>query len=316
MSKEADKIYPMAVVVRRTGLKPDLLRAWEKRYAAIVPSRRQGRNRMYSEEDIKRLSLLRDAVSAGHRIGQIADRSNEEIEQLVGYDYVPARQPPAAAANDNGTEAHRQACIQALQRLDPYALEAALEKGIVSLSRLRFIDGVLMPMLQRIGDLWSQGELRIAHEHMASAVVRSTLGRIQGAYQPLESDPCMLATTPSRQLHELGALAATIAAASEGWRTIYLGPNLPAEELAAAARHYQAKVIALSLIYPPDDPKLAEELQLIRRNIPAETRILAGGRSAHAYREALEAAGATVLTDMQDLRSELRAIRNQPPPRR
>jgi MerR family transcriptional regulator, light-induced transcriptional regulator len=307
--RDEEKTYPMAVVVRRTGLKPDLLRAWEKRYGAILPSRKQGRNRMYSEEDIKRLSLLRDAVQAGHRIGQIANRSNEDIEQLMAHHPTPPRQPSPAAAD--GVGEHLRSSILALQNLDPYSLEEALETAIVSLSRFRFVDGVLMPLMEKVGSLWSQGELRTAHEHMASAVVRSTLGRIQGAYQPLETDPCLLATTPSRQLHELGALAATIAAASEGWRTIYLGPNLPAEELAAAARHYQAKVVALSLIYPPDDGKLAEELQLLRRHVPPETRIIAGGRSAPAYREALEAVDAVILTDMQELRRELRAIRLQ-----
>jgi MerR family transcriptional regulator, light-induced transcriptional regulator len=314
-SKDSEKKYPMAVVVRRTGLKPDLLRAWEKRYSAVLPSRSQGRNRMYSEEDIKRLLFLREAVLAGHRIGQIAGQSNEEIQELVGHSGAPPQQAPTGAHED-GVGAHFQACIVALEGLDPYALEAALEKAIVSVSRVKFIDGVLMPLLESVGDMWSQGDLRTAHEHMASAVVRSTLGRIQGAYQPLETDPCLLATTPSRQLHELGALAASIAAASEGWRTIYLGPNLPAEELAAAAKEYRAKVIALSLIYPPDDPRLAEELQLVRRNIPEDTRILAGGRSAPAYREALEAVGATILTDMQELRRELRSIRLKESPSR
>jgi methylmalonyl-CoA mutase cobalamin-binding subunit len=77
-----------------------------------------------------------------------------------------------------------------------------------------------------------------------------------------------------------------------GWRVVYLGPSLPAGELAAAVAQNQARAVALSLVYPEDDPHLPVELENLRRYLPSPTAIIAGGRAAPAYATTLKAIGA------------------------
>jgi methylmalonyl-CoA mutase cobalamin-binding subunit len=97
------------------------------------------------------------------------------------------------------------------------------------------------------------------------------------------ASPGIVFATPSGQEHELGALAAAVIAGSAGWRVSYLGTNLPGEEIALAARKTQSRAIALSIVYPPDDPYLPAEMEKLRFWMGMETPIILGGRSAAAY---------------------------------
>jgi methylmalonyl-CoA mutase cobalamin-binding subunit len=116
-------------------------------------------------------------------------------------------------------------------------------------------------------------------------------------------------------VHEIGALMAAITAASEGWRVAYLGPNLPAVDIAAAAQHHQARAVVLSIVYPPDDPYLGAELVSLRRLLPEGLAILVGGRAAHGYAEGLETIGAVRLHTLSSLRSTLQSLRSPQGPR-
>ena len=89
--------HPIGVVSRRTGLKPDLIRAWERRYGAVAPGRSDTRRRFYSDADIARLQLLKRVVDTGRSIGQVANLSNEELESLA----APA---PVTGADRGGRE--------------------------------------------------------------------------------------------------------------------------------------------------------------------------------------------------------------------
>jgi methylmalonyl-CoA mutase cobalamin-binding subunit len=107
----------------------------------------------------------------------------------------------------------------------------------------------------------------------------------------------------------LGALLAGAAAANLGWRVTYLGAALPAAEIAGAARQGHARAVALSLVYPEDDARLADELARLRELLPSEVTLLVGGRAAPAYRATLVRIGATVADDLKALCSTLDELR-------
>ncbi len=309
--------HPIGVVARRTGLKPDLIRAWERRYGAVAPGRSDTRRRFYSDEDVERLLLLRRVVSSGRGISQVAGLSNEELEALVESDAPAGPQtavPPQFVrdAGDDPAEAFLTRCLGAAQRLDVQELTIEIERASVAFSRTRLIESFLVPLMQRIGDLWHQGTLRPLHEHMASAVVRSFLGPLYSFQQSEPSAPHMVVTTPSRQHHELGALMAAASAAGEGWQVTYLGPELPSEEIAAAAVQKGARAVALSLTYPPDDPLLRDDLRRLRRLLGSHTTILVGGRAAPAYASVLSEIGALRLESLAELRQHLQSLRSIP----
>jgi DNA-binding transcriptional MerR regulator/methylmalonyl-CoA mutase cobalamin-binding subunit len=289
-------------------LKPDLIRAWERRYGAVAPGRSDTRRRFYSDADVERLQLLRRTVETGRSIGQIANLSNPELEALIAVE--PAAPPLPSLSSDSGAvEAFLDLCLAATRRLDVADLELHLEHASVALSRNNLLERLMVPLLHRLGELWQRGELRPTHEHLASAVVRSFLGGMHRAYDTPATAPHLLATTPPRQRHELGALIVASVAAGEGWRVTYLGPDLPPEEIAAAAREKGTRVVALSLVYPPDDPLLGDDLRRLRRLLPSTATLIAGGRASQAYGAVLDEIGAVRAADLPSLRQELERLR-------
>jgi DNA-binding transcriptional MerR regulator/methylmalonyl-CoA mutase cobalamin-binding subunit len=300
--------HPIGIVARRTGLKPDLIRAWERRYGAVAPGRSDTRRRFYSDADIDRLQLLRRVVETGRAIGQVANLPNAELEELIAAEPSMAPAPPLLA-NGETAEAFLELCLAAARRLDVAELELHLERASVALSRNNLLERLMVPLLHQLGELWQRGELRPSHEHLASAVVRSFLGGMYRACDTPATAPHLLSTTPSRQRHELGALIVAAMAAGEGWKATYLGPDLPPEEIAAAARERGARAVALSLVYPPDDPLLGDDLRRLRRLLPSTTALIIGGRASQAYGAVLDEIGAMRVADLPSLRQELERLR-------
>ena len=180
---------------------------------------------------------------------------------------------------------------------------------MVALSRPVLMADVVIPLMHSLGSAWQEGSVRAAHEHLATAVVRTFVGSLNGAFQVAASAPCVVVTTPAGQLHEIGALIAAATAAADGWRTTYLGPSLPADEIAGAARQNEARAVALSLVYPTDDPHVVSELKKLKQFLPTTTHLIVGGRGASAYRRVLDEIGATQPPDLDTFIEELRRLR-------
>jgi MerR family transcriptional regulator, light-induced transcriptional regulator len=302
------KLHPIQVVAYRTGLSPEVLRAWEKRYAAITPTRTVSNRRLYSDSDIERLLLLRRAISSGRSIGQIAHLSTPQLTDLVGADEKATQQAPVTpteSAPAFSIERHLVSCIRAVENLDAVALEFALARAAVALSRTALLERLLVSLLERVGELWSEGSLRIAHEHVASAIVRTFLGELQESAAASPAAPRLAVTTPAGQRHEFGALIAAAVAASEGWAVTYLGPDLPAAEIAAGALRLNVKAVALSIVYASGEPLLRQELTELRQRLPDEVALIVGGRATDAYRDLWREIRAIKLEDMRGLRAEL-----------
>lgn len=290
----------MRLVVERTGLSPDVLRAWERRYGVVTPGRSPGGQRWYSESDCARLRLLARAVDAGRNIASVARLCDDSLRELVRNEAASslARRTPHAFA----AQPFLAAAIGAVESLDGPALEATLRQATLRLSMDELLDGVIVPLVRSTGDCWHDGTLTAAHEHRATTSVRHLLGWLTGQYAPPTDAPAILVTTPAGQLHELGAALAGATAAAAGWRVVYLGPNLPAEVIAVACVASQAHAVALSLVFPEDDALMDGELKALRAHLPAEVPIVAGGRAVRAYQPSLDTIGATVFGDLPSLR--------------
>jgi methanogenic corrinoid protein MtbC1 len=302
--------FPIRVVSRRTGLSPHVIRAWERRYHVIQPHRSDTNRRLYSSADIEKLNLLMAAISTGHTIGQLARLPVEELRRLV-ENAPSARSGEEASPRSqvSASSGYVERCMEAVRLLDERTFEAELGRASVALGHVGLMQKVIGPMLDRIGELWRAGDLRVAHEHMASAVVRSMLGSLRDAFESVESTARIIVTTPVGDLHEFGALLAANTAGSEGWRVTYLGPNLPALEIAGAALDTGAKVVALSLIYPLNDARVSAELKELRKLLGNEITILAGGRASASYSDVLQDIGAIRVDGLGAFRSALSNIR-------
>jgi MerR family transcriptional regulator, light-induced transcriptional regulator len=293
--------HPIRVVAQRTGITLETLRAWERRYGAVQPGRTEGQQRLYSDADIERLQLLRQVTQSGWSIGHVATLEAEQLRELLGEDLEPPRNGKVAGGGWIPGVPLVGASMEAIRRLDAAALEGLLRQGMMVLGVLRFVEELVLPVLQEVGLSWERGELGIAHEHLASAVVRRVLGEQLGRSGGPASAGVMVAATLPGQMHELGVLIAAVTATAAGWRVVYLGADTPAEDIASAVRETRAHVAAIGLIYPVDDERLPGELRRLRTELPPEVVAIAGGAAAAGLSGLLESLGYRVITDMPSL---------------
>jgi DNA-binding transcriptional MerR regulator/methylmalonyl-CoA mutase cobalamin-binding subunit len=301
--------FPIQLAARLTGLSAHVIRIWEQRYRAVQPQRTATKRRLYSQGDIERLTLLRGLTQAGHSIGQVAQLPTDKLGTLMAASLNPQSRTPRAAAEAPQSVSFLEECVAAIQSLDAHALGDALKRAATALGTLGLLQRVIAPLTQTVGDLWREGTLTAAHEHFASAAIRAFLGNVARPFGATDDAPVLVVATPAGQVHELGALLVWATAANLGWQVTYLGASLPAAEIAGAAHQRRARAVALSLVYPEDDPRLAGELTRLRESLPAEVELLAGGRALPAYRDTLEKIGALPVEDLAHLGSALDDLR-------
>jgi len=291
--------HPIQVASRLTGLSAHVIRIWEQRYRAVEPMRTSTNRRLYSLADIERLRLLRGAIQAGHKIGQVAGLAADELRSIgnpAAVAMAASTRPDAADAGFG--EAMREDCLAAIRALVGAALEDLLSQATAAMGAQGVLVRFIAPLVQSLGTQWREGRMTAAHEHFASALLRSFLARLAKPFGVSQGGPVLVTATPAGQVHEMGALLVGALAANCGWQVTHLGASLPALEIAGAARQTQARAVALSLVYPDDDAALPQELATLRRYLPAATALLAGGRAVSAYRPALAAADAILVDDL------------------
>lgn len=308
----AEHKYGIKTVAIQTGLTQFTIRAWEKRYDVVIPLRTETNRRLYSDADISRLTLLRLATEAGHSIGRIATLPVDELLEIIGTEGMISEVPAIAkevVSQETSLRFYIASCIAAVKQFEARALESTLFAASVAFSQPVFLEKLVAPLMQEIGEQWREGALRIAHEHLATAVVRTLLGNICQGFEASAAMPNLVIATPRGQFHEIGALIAGTTAAAEGWQVTYLGPNLPAEEIVGCVVQNAAKAVGLSIIYPTDDPYLATELRKLRRGLQDHIPLFVGGAGTIAYDRVVSDIGAVSVNDMQAFRMALKALR-------
>jgi DNA-binding transcriptional MerR regulator/methylmalonyl-CoA mutase cobalamin-binding subunit len=303
--------HPIQVVSRRTGLSADVIRAWEKRHAVVTPARTATGRRLYSDADVERLRLVARATLTGRTVGQLAALPPEQLGALARDDAAPPSvQPPADPAAERSRE-YVRACLDTLAQFDAGGLDATLRHAAIALSAETFLETIVVRLWERVGEGVHHGTLRPAHQHLAHAVLRRVLDRVAEAATPLADAPRLLVATPHGQTDEFGALLAAAAAAAEGWRVVYLGPGLPAEDIAEAAAQVSARAVTLGLGATPGDRVTPRELRRLRALLPDEVALVVKGSGAEAHRRVLGEIGASVLRDVPALLAQLRALRGE-----
>ena len=302
--------YLISTVSKRSGVKSDLVRAWERRYQAVTPIRTAGGHRVYTDQDIARLKLLNQATSNGHSISQIAQFSLDDLKNLMKNEPDAMTQPfigiaPSASDRVYLAEDYIEKCYAAVLAFDAKTLESHFENAIVELGSEAFIEHLLTPLLTQIGERWKTGELRPVHEHMTSAVIRSLTYILRNNNPCSANAPRMIVSTPIGQLHELGALLAAIMAELSGWQVTYLGANLPAEEIAAAVKYTNACALTISISFATDDHVVPKELRRLKKLIGNDVALIVGGRAAGHFQAVLNEIGVVNIQGYEHFRNIL-----------
>ena len=300
--------HTISVVAERTGLSRDVLRVWERRYQAVEPMRTAGGQRLYSDDDLQRFQLLAEATRNGRSIGSVAALSTDALAKLVEDD--GAARPPATADREKTHGAvHREVAELALEHalaLDASSLDRELRRAIARYGVPMFLEEIVPTLMHRIGNEWVAGRLSIPHEHLASSVVLGILLEAVRAIPETPGAPRLLVATPVGEQHVVGAALIAAAAALDGWSILFLGANVPADDLVLAAQGVHA--VALSIVHAQDALETVRELQAVRTGLPLRMTLIAGGAGAVRLEETLGLPGVKVCRDMVEARAVLTRV--------
>lgn len=298
---------PLRTVTRLTGLSADLIRAWERRYGVVSPTRGPRGARLYSADDVAQLRLLRRAVASGRAIGDIARLSRGALEALVGA--AEPAPPPRAPAAPAGNEMLGQA-VSGLERFDWAVLDRCIGDALVAFGARDFVEQFAAPLMTDVGERWSDGRLSVADEHLVSGLMHTVLAGVLRS-RGRGGHPTVLLATASGERHELGLLMAGLIVAEAGCGLCYLGVDLPAAEVTAAARRSHAAVVGLGVSNADSLEASVAEVRRVERDLPATTELWLGGRQAAAAAAMLGPTRAVVIDQMSVLERETARLRAQ-----
>ncbi len=267
-----DTRYPIRAVAKLTGISPDTLRAWERRYQAVVPER-SGRGRQYGPAQIARLERLNTLVQNGHAIGSIASLSDADLDALNALAVRPSDRPvaPQATSPADGLTP----VLLAIENFDAARVSDELGRLAAVLAPRDFIYQAVVPLMQEVGTRWHEGQFAIAQEHLVSQALRNLLGSMTRLFRPTTPVRRVVVTTPAHESHEFGILAAAMLASLSGIEPVYLGANLPGDQTARAARLVHAQAVLLGITVITDETMA--EVQTVAGALPLSTRLWLGG---------------------------------------
>jgi DNA-binding transcriptional MerR regulator/methylmalonyl-CoA mutase cobalamin-binding subunit len=300
--------HPIGVAGERTGLSPHVLRVWERRYGAVEPTRTAGGHRVYSDADIERLRLLARVTAAKRSISLVAHLPADELARLAREDEEARRR----AGISDGPAADRAAVAddvgeaRALARsLDALGLERALRRSLALMGVPAFLETVATALVRRIGEDRREGRLAAGAENLVAVTLRRVLEGIIPVLHVSSDAPNLLLATPAGDRHEIEAVMAAATAAAEGWCVTYLGPGVPASEIAAAAMNASARAVGVTVPRVGSHDLLLGELRALQLRLSPGVPLLVGGTGARPLAVELRRAGIHVIENLADLRAVL-----------
>jgi DNA-binding transcriptional MerR regulator len=246
---------------RRTGVRAETIRAWERRYGLVEPARSEGGFRLYSPADEERVLAMRSLIAEGVAAAEAAALARSRAEARVPL----VRSPDA--------EADRLRA--ALEAFDEEAANDIFDRALSSFTIDVFADGVVLPALAEIGERWAAGEVAVAQEHFATSVIR---GRLLGLARGWGSGsgPLALLACPPGEHHDVGLIVCGLALRNRGWRIVYLGQDTPLDTLAESAGSLGPAVVVIAAVTPEPLASSARGLARISSAVP----VWVGGRGA------------------------------------
>jgi MerR family transcriptional regulator, light-induced transcriptional regulator len=240
---------------RRVGVSPELLRAWERRYGLLRPTRSQGGFRLYSTTDEQRvrrmLALQQQGLSPAVAAQTVADEADTA---------------------DAAADALRQALAEALDRFDEPAANRAFDRALGTLSLDTLLREIVLDYLTDLGERWSAGQATVAQEHFATNVLR---GRLLGLARDWGQGggPLALLACPPGELHDLGLICFGLALRARGWRIAFLGTDTPIDTLTQTADNLHPDLVVLTATTPQRLSRVRPEL----RRLSETTRLAVAG---------------------------------------
>lgn len=303
-------LYRIQAVSKLCGVPPATLRAWERRYGVPAPSRTASAYRLYGDEDISLIIKMRDLVRTGMAAAEAARTVLAEAPRPTE---TPEHPEPSSVLNENDPYVEaRDRIVEATVRFDPDGLEHEVSRALTLGPALAIFENTLGPALHAIGNLWHEGSLTLAQEHLASQTIGATLIQLLRLTQPIQASRRAALACFADEDHSLALYGVGLRLASWGFRTLLLGARTPPAAIARVQSSLNPDVIALSAtVLPP--ASAARELVDAYADACRNTVWVVGGAAAESMRAWIEARGGLVAdNDYADVRRNIeRALRNR-----
>jgi DNA-binding transcriptional MerR regulator len=249
---------------RRVGVSPELLRAWERRYGLLRPTRSGGGFRLYSDADELRIRRMQRQLAQGLSAAEAAQAALGDVSSAEGGE------TPKLADSAEGLQ-------EALERYDEHAANAILDRTLSTFTTETVLAEIVAPALRGLGDRWAAGELTIAHEHFASNLLR---GRLLGLARGWGrgAGPIALLACPSGEWHDLPLILFGISLQAVGWRIVLLGADTPVTTIERAVEDISPAAVVLAATMRKPLRAVEQELATLTTRVP----VALGGRAANA----------------------------------
>jgi MerR family transcriptional regulator, light-induced transcriptional regulator len=246
---------------RRSGVSPELLRAWERRYGLLHPTRSPGGLRLYSGSDLARVGAMQRHLADGLAAAEAAALATAS---------EPSAERVGATVSSALEELHA-----AVMTFDESRVHAEVDSLLAHVSLDSALRDVVVPYLHELGDRWERGEVSVAHEHFASSILRGRLLGLARGWGRGFGPAAVLACAP-RERHDLGLIACGLALRARGWRIVYLGADTPLDSVADAARASHPAYVVVSAV----DPKTFRGQREALASLATQERVCLGGAGA------------------------------------
>ena len=278
----SDGLLRIGELSRRTGLSADVIRAWERRYDLLRPSRTDGGYRLYSPHDISRLRLMQHYLARGLPTAQAAGLVHRV--QTAAFDANPG-----VPSGDARKALH--VLRESLENFDDAPADRILERLLSVFASGAVLRDVVLPYLRELGERWEYGEATIAQEHFASSFLEGWMLTMARGWSRSGPYRAVLACAPGER-HSLGLIAFGLALRDLGWRITYLGADAPVSAVSHAANAVAANVVVLSVALPGTFAGAAGDIRQL-----ADTHAVALGGTGLTGNRSLWVASRTLPSD-------------------
>jgi len=268
-----------------TGISPETLRMWERRYGIPSPARSDTGIRTYSDGDLERLRLIAKAIEVGYRPREVVPASVSRLRTITAEASTwPARAVPRATGGDAGTAGD---VLAALEAYDVTRIETMLRRRSTALGARRFVVDLAAPLVQRVGERWEQGTIDVRHEHVFSEILTAHLHALRAQCTVRDGAARVLLATLPNELHGLGMEMVALYLAAQGVDARVLGVNTPPREIARAAQALGADAVGVSISSSAEAPDVARSIDEILPELPRRVPLWLGGEGAQKVRKRL-----------------------------
>jgi MerR family transcriptional regulator, light-induced transcriptional regulator len=263
--------YSIKDLERISGVKAHTIRIWEKRYGIVEPKRTDSNIRYYCDTDVKKLMNVSVLLHHGYKISKLACLDQQELSKKV----------LEVSMISNGQHSQIENLVVSMIEMDESKFEKTLNMSIMKEGFENTVFKVLYPFFERIGVLWQAGSINPAHEHFITNLVK------QKIYVSIDSIPVpagndakkFLLFLPEWELHDLGLLVYDYLIKSRGFKVIYLGQNVPEDDVYSVTEFLQPDYFLVAFSNAIDTDKMEAYILRIAARFPDKRIFITGNQT-------------------------------------